>query len=93
MTDEREGTLQRDDVKDMTIAGCRVRFTYSRTSDGRWIVNGSMQCGIEDRQGERSIVTEAFHNREEAERNAIEQVATSLGQHTDRSHSRVRNWS
>jgi hypothetical protein len=92
MIDEREGTRLSDDVKEMTIAGCRVRLVYRRAADQRWIVNATILCGIDDQQGERSIVTEAFHTREEAEQNTIEQVTTLLGQHTDRSHSRVRNW-
>jgi hypothetical protein len=93
MIDESESTRLSDDVKEMTIAGCRVRLAYSRASDQQWIVNGTMHCGIEDQQGERSIVTEAYPSREEAEEHAVEQLATLLGQHTDRSHSRVRNWS
>ena len=93
MIDERESTRPSDDVKEMTIAGCRVRFAFRRAPDDMWIVKGTLQCGIEDQKGERSIVTDAHHSREEAEKNAIEQVTTMLGQHTDRSHSRVRNWS
>ena len=93
MIDESESTRLSDDVKEMTIAGCRVRLSYCRASDERWIVKGPMQCGIEDQQGERSIVTEAYPSREEAEHYAIEQVTTLLGQQTDRSHSRVHNWS
>jgi hypothetical protein len=79
----------------MTIAGCRVRLAYCRAShEGEgWIVKGTLQCGLEDQQGERSIVTEAYPSREEAEQHAVERVTTLLGQHTDRSHSRVRNWS
>ncbi len=93
MIDEKESDRLSDDVKEMTIAGCRVRFLFRRSADQRWIVNGTMICGIDDQQGEQSIVTEAFPTREEAEQNGIEQVTTLLGQHTDRSHSRVRNWS
>ena len=93
MIDESESTRLSDDVKDMTIAGCRVRFSYHRTTEERWIVRGRIQCGIGDQQGERSIVTEAYHSRDEAEKNAVERVTTLLGQQTDRSHSRVENWS
>ncbi|HET9844740.1 MAG TPA: hypothetical protein VFQ02_03270 [Nitrospira sp.] len=93
MIDESESTRLSDDVKELTIAGCRVRLVYSRATDDRWIVKGTMQCGIEDQQGEGSIVTEAYHSREEAEQNAVERVMTLLGEQTDRSHSRVRNWS
>jgi len=93
MIDESESTRLSDDVKEMTIAGCRVRLAYCRASDEGWIVKGTLQCGLEDQQGERSIVTEAYPSREEAEQHAVERVTTLLGQHTDRSHSRVRNWS
>jgi hypothetical protein len=91
MIDESESARLSDDVKEMTIAGCRVRLAYCRAPNERWIVKGTMQCGLEDEQGERSIVTEAYPSREEAEQHAVERVTTLLGQHTDRSHSRVRN--
>jgi hypothetical protein len=92
MIDERESNRPSDDVKEMTIAGCRVRFTYCSHKDQQWVVKATMLCGTADRQGEQSIVTDAYYKREDAERHAIQEVTTLLGQHTDRSHSRVRNW-
>ncbi len=92
MTDQRESTPLTDDVKEMTIGGCRVRLTYDCTADLRWRVQGTVICGIEENAAERSIVTKPYHNRDEAERQAIEEITALLGENLDRSHSRVRNW-
>ena len=80
------------DVKEMMIAGCHVRLSYRRTAE-RWTVSASVKCGIGDKAEERSIVTQPFDTRELAEQDALQQVTALLGHQTDRSHSRVRNWS
>ena len=92
MTDQRERLPVTDDVKEMTIGGCRVRLAYCRASDMRWSVQGTVICGIEDNTAQRSIVTAPFRNRDEAELNAIQEISALLGENRDRSHSRVRNW-
>ncbi len=81
------------DVKDMMIAGCHVRLAYERTADAQWTVNATVMCGVEDNAEEQSIVTQPFEARESAEREALQQITSLLGHQTDRSHSRVRNWS
>jgi hypothetical protein len=93
MTDQRENTPLTDDVKEMTIGGCRVRLAYCRAPDMRWSVKGTVICGIEDKAAQRTVVTKPFPNRDEAEQNAIQEVTALLGENRDRSHSRVRNWS
>jgi hypothetical protein len=80
------------DVKDIMIAGCRVRLAYEQSADARWTVNATVRCGVMDKAEEQAIVTQPFDSRESAERDAIEQVTSLLGDQTDRSHSRVRNW-
>jgi hypothetical protein len=80
------------DVKDIMIAGCHVRLAYERSADARWTVNATVRCGVMDKAEEQAIVTQPFESRESAERDAIEQVTSLLGDQTDRSHSRVRNW-
>ncbi|HKT34014.1 MAG TPA: hypothetical protein VJR03_04230 [Nitrospira sp.] len=81
------------DVKDMMIAGCRVRLSYGKTARRRWTVSAMVRCGVGESTEERSIVTQPFPTREAAERDALEQVTALLGHQTDRSRSRVRNWS
>ena len=81
------------DPKDMMIAGCHVRLTYARTSGTRWTVSATVRCGIDNQADVRSLVTVAFDSRDAAERDALQQVTVLLGNNTDRSHSRVRNWS
>lgn len=81
------------DFKDMMIAGCHVRLSYRRASEARWTVRASMQCGVGEKADQRSVVTGAFDTREAAEQDALRQVTALLGHNTDRSHSRVRNWS
>ena len=79
-------------MKDMTIAGCRVRLVYHGTPGGRWTVRGTVQCGLDENGKRESIVTDAFDTREAAEQSAIARLGALLGQQVDRSHSRVRNW-
>jgi len=76
----------------MMIGGCPVQLTYGQTAGARWSVSATIRCGTEDK-AEEQLVTEAFDSRDAAERDAIQQVTALLGQHTDRSYSRVRNWS
>jgi len=88
-----EGFTSAGDVKDMMIAGCHVRLAYKRSADARWTVNATIMCGVGDNAEQQSIVTQPLETREWAEREALEQVTSLLGQQTDRSHSRIRNWS
>jgi hypothetical protein len=82
-----------DDVKDMMIAGCPVRLSYGKTAQARWTVNATVRCGVGENADEHSVATQPFDSREAAEREALQQITELLGQQTDRSHSRVRNWS
>jgi hypothetical protein len=88
-----ESSRPSDDTKNMTIAGCPVRLTYGRTAESRWTVSATVRCGIGDQADEQSIMTQPFDSRDAAEHDALEQVTALLGHQTDRSHSRVRNWS
>jgi hypothetical protein len=89
----RESSRPRVDTKDMMIAGCHVRLAYARTSGTRWTVSATVRCGVGDQADERSLTTDAFDSRDAAERDALQQITALLGKNTDRSHSRVRNWS
>jgi len=89
----RDSPRPPDDIKDMMIGGCRVRLTYGQTAGARWFVSATLRCGTDDKEEEQSLVTEAFDSRDAAERAAIQQVTALLGHNTDRSDSRVRNWS
>ena len=82
-----------DDAKDLMIGGCHVRLVFRRMDEAHWTVRATVECGLEDNAAEQSVVTGGLDSREAAEREAIEQVTALLGHHTDRSHSRVRNWS
>lgn len=80
------------DVKDMVIAGCRVHLSFT-SAQGRWSVQGTVECGIEENGGVQSFQTEACATRENAEQEALGRVTGLLGQNVDRNTSRVRNWS
>jgi len=79
-------------IKDIIIAGCAVRLSYDRTAGNRWTVRATVRCGIGEKTDEQSVVTAPFEHRDSAERDALQRVTALLGQQTDRSHSRVRNW-
>ena len=81
------------DQKDIMIGGCHVRLTYGQAAGAGWTVSATIRCGAGDHAGERSLVTQAFDSREAAEHDALERVSALLGNNTDRSRSRVRNWS
>ena len=82
------------DEKDIMIGGCHVHLTYGQEAGVGWTVKATIRCGTGDHHaGEQSLVTEAFDSREAAEHDALEQVSERLGNNTDRSRSRVRNWS
>ncbi|HEY6084722.1 MAG TPA: hypothetical protein VIU63_04965 [Nitrospira sp.] len=77
----------------MNIAGCAVRLIFHPSGQGRWSIEGTVHCGIEENRTHQSIQTGACASREEAEHIAINQITALLGKNTDRNTSRVRNWS
>ncbi len=80
------------DVKELLIAGCRVRLAYIPAGAGRWKIRCTMRWGIDANRGEQSLVTGIHGSREEAEQAAISQLSGLLGQQVDRSHSPTHNW-
>ena len=81
-----------DDAKDMVIGGCHVRLTYGRTAEARWTVTASVRCGIGEHADEQCVITQPYDSRDRAEREALQQITARLGENTDRSRSRVQNW-
>jgi hypothetical protein len=80
------------DVKEMRIAGCSVQLTFHMSVGvPRWWVEATVLCGIENNRDSQSIRTEEYISPEEAEKAAIKQVTTLLGNNTDRSTSRIKN--
>ena len=79
------------DVKDIVIAGCRVRLAFHAIGQGRWNVEGKVRCGIDEQSDERSFVTQDRGSREAAEKEALRHVADLLGHNVDRNTSRVKN--
>lgn len=79
------------DIKDMRVAGCRVQLSFHAIERGRWTVQATVRCGVEDHAAEQSIRTSSYTTREEAEQEALRQVADLLGNNVDRSSSRVKN--
>lgn len=83
-----------DDQKDIMIGGCHVHLTYGQSAGVGWTVSATIRCGTgDDHAGQQSLVTQAFDSKEAAEHDALERVSELLGNNTDRSRSRVRNWS
>ena len=78
--------------KDLVIGGCRVGLTYAHATGNGWTVTATIRCGVGDHADQRSLITQAFESREAAEQEALQQVGALLGNNTDRSRSRVRNW-
>ena len=98
MSNTREEKLPRTkdfktgDVKEMRIAGCSVQLTFhTSASVPRCWVEATVLCGIDNNRDSQSIRTEEYVSREEAEKAAIKQVSTLLGNNTDRSTSRIKN--
>ena len=81
-----------DDTKAMIIGGCHVRLTYGRAG-ACWTVSATVECGVGAAAEQQTLVSNPFESRDDAERDALERVSAILGTNTDRSHSRVRNWS
>ena len=81
------------DVKDVMVAGCRVHLVFHAGGDGRWSVEGTVRCGIEDRADAQSFRTGEWESREAAEQDALHYAADLLGHNVDRNTSRVRNYS
>jgi hypothetical protein len=81
------------DIKDMVVAGCRVQLLFRAVERRRWIVQGTVRCGIDDHAAEQSFRTASYPTREKAEQEALRQAADLLGNNVDRNTSRVKNWS
>ena len=82
-----------EDLKEMVIAGCRVRLAFHPVGNGQWSVEGKVRCGIDDHCNERSFPTEDRDSREAAEKEALRRIADLLGHNVDRNTSRVKNHS
>jgi hypothetical protein len=80
------------DVKDMVVSGCRVRLAFSQTN-GRWSVQGTVECGLAENGDIQTFETGACPTREDAEQEALGRAAGLLGSNVDRNTSRVKNWS
>lgn len=89
----RDTSRPTGDEKNLMIGGCAVRLTYGHATGNGWTVTATIRCGVGDHADQRSLVTQAFESREAAEQDALQQVGAVLGNNTDRSRSRVRNWS
>lgn len=83
--------MDNGDVKDMLIAGCRVRLAFHPIGQGRWNVEGKIRCGIDEHCDERSFLTEDRDSRNAAEKEALRRIADLLGHNLDRNTSRVKN--
>ena len=79
------------DIKDMVVAGCRVQLCFRARERGRWTVQGTVKCGVDDHAAEQSFHTASYSTREEAEQAALRQAADLLGNNVDRNTSRVNN--
>ncbi len=81
------------DIKDMVIAGCRVQLAFRQKDYGKWIIQGTVRCGVDEHAVERSFSTASYASRDEAEEEALRRAADLLGNNVDRNTSRVKNWS
>lgn len=80
-----------DDIKDIRVAGCRVKLSFQSMEHGKWMVQGTVSCGVDDNSSEQSFRTISYPTRDEAERDALRQATDLLGNNVDRNTSRVNN--
>ncbi|UVT16523.1 MAG: hypothetical protein H8K04_02865 [Nitrospira sp.] len=80
-----------EDIKDMRVAGCRVKLFFRASEHGTWTVQGTVRCGIDEHAAEQSFSTVSHPTRDEAEQEALRQAADLLGNNVDRNTSRVKN--
>lgn len=73
------------------MAGCRVHLRF-KEQGGRWLVEGTVRCGLEENSGVYTFRTGMYPTTEEAEQEALRHAATRLGENVDRQTSRVTNW-
>lgn len=81
------------DIKDMVIAGCAVHLMFHHLTNGRWSIEGTVRCGVDEYAREQSFRTGACDSRECAENEALRTVTGLLGKNVDRNTSRLKNWS
>lgn len=79
------------DIKDMRVAGCRVKLSFHSMEHGKWIVQGTVTCGVDENSSEQSFRTISYPTRDEAERDALKQATDLMGNNVDRNTSRVNN--
>jgi hypothetical protein len=79
------------DTKDMIVAGCRVQLAFHQENVEKWMVHGTVRCGIEEQAAERAFHTASYATRDEAEEAALKQATDLLGNNVDRNTSRVNN--
>lgn len=87
------GTPAAPDGKDMVIDGCPVHLDFHSLPDGRWIVKGTIRCGVGQNSTDQSSRVGACNTRESAEQEALRSATGQLGKNIDRNTSRVKNWS
>ena len=78
--------VQRD-IKDMKVAGCRVQLAFQAVGRGKWMVQGTVSCGVEEHASEQSFSTDAYPTRDEAEQEGLRQATALLGNNVNRSTS------
>ena len=64
------------DVKDMVVSGCRVRLAFFQTN-GRWSVQGTVECGLGENRDVQMFETGACPTREDAEQEALGRALSS----------------
>ena len=79
------------DIKDMMVAGCHVQLAFRSVAQGKWMVQGTVSCGVEEQAVEQSFSTPAYSTRDEAEEEGLRQATARLGNNVDRNTSRVNN--
>jgi hypothetical protein len=68
-----------EDTKAFVIAGCKVTLHFRRSSEGRWLVEGSVSSGEQDHTRTTTFAIDKATSRDAAESRALEKAGELLG--------------
>ena len=43
------------DIKEIRVAGCRVKLSFQSVEHGKWMVEGTVTCGSDDDAAQQSV--------------------------------------
>jgi hypothetical protein len=71
-----------EDTKTFVIAGCKVTLHFRRSSEDRWMVEGSVSSGEQNHKRTTTFAIDSATSRDAAESLALEKAGELLGNNT-----------